>query len=54
MTLKEKIMAIKSYEEFDKRREEFKDLKPDKEILAHLSEIFPKAYAGKEELRPRN
>lgn len=43
MTAKEKFLQLKSYEEFDKRREEFKGLKPDKEIIAHFTKITPKS-----------
>lgn len=51
MTDKEKFLKIDSYEEFDRRRGEFKDLKlSDKEVLEHVAEIFPKPYGGKEEL----
>lgn len=43
MTAKEKFLQIESYEEFDRRREEFKDLKMDKDILHHASKhIFQK------------
>lgn len=46
-TLKEKFLEVKSYEEFDARREEFRGLKPDKEILDHAAKFFPKAWAPK-------
>lgn len=43
MTDKEKFLAINTYEEFDKRRAEFKELKmSDKEVREHISKIFPK------------
>lgn len=43
MTAKEKFLKIQSYEEFDRRREEFKEMKTDKEILIHASKnIFKK------------
>ena len=41
MTLREKFLAIQTYEEFDRRREEFKDIPADKEILQHMDKIFP-------------
>lgn len=42
MTQKEKFLAIQSYEEFDKRRDEFKGLSvKDKEIREHLK-VFGK------------
>ena len=50
MTDKEKLLSIQSYEEFDCRREEFKKLKMDREIMEHLLKISPKCYGGKEEL----
>ncbi|MBP3507758.1 MAG: hypothetical protein J6K43_15325 [Lachnospiraceae bacterium] len=40
MTSKEKLLEIQSYEEFDRRREEFRDLKFDREIVEHMSKIF--------------
>lgn len=47
MTDKEKILAIKTYEEFDKRRNEFDTIDvTDKEILSHLDSIFPKVKNG--------
>lgn len=45
MTLKDKFLEISSYEEFDKRREEFKQLKIDEDVKKHLGKIFPKAFA---------
>lgn len=51
MTDKEKFLAIDTYEEFDKRRGEFKSLKlSDKEIRDHIAKIFPKPYGGNDEL----
>lgn len=50
MTAKEKLLQMKSYKEFDENRELFKDLKPDKEIIEHLSKITPKATNPQEEL----
>ena len=44
------MLKITTYEEFDRRREEFCGLKMDEDVKSHLSEIFPKCYAGKEEL----
>ena len=44
MSLKEKFLEIHTYEEFDKRREEFRNLDiKDKEVLNHLDELFPKS-----------
>jgi hypothetical protein len=40
MSLKEEFLKIKTYEEYDKRRDEFEDLDiRDKEILNHLDDI---------------
>lgn len=50
MSLKEELLKITTYEEFDLRREEFRGLKMDEDVKNHLSNIFPKCYAGKEEL----
>lgn len=42
MSLKQKFLKIKTYQEFDKRRNEFKNLKlQDTEISNHLKELFP-------------
>ncbi len=47
MTLKETFLEIKTYEEFDKRREEFRQLDwSDAEIRQHVSDIFPRVPAG--------
>lgn len=50
MTQKERLLSINNYEEYLKQRESFKGLKPDKEVVAHLSKIFPKVSDTKEEL----
>ena len=50
MSLKEELLKITTYEEFDRRREEFRGLKMDEDVKNHLSKIFPKCYVGKEEL----
>ena len=51
MTDKEKFLTIDTYEEFDRRREEFKSLKmSDEDVRNHMAKIFPKCYGGKEEL----
>lgn len=51
MTAKEKFLAVGSYEEFDRRRDEFKELKiTDKEVREHVRKIFPKVSNTKEEL----
>lgn len=48
-TLKEKFLEVKNYEEFDARREEFRNLPFDEDIRKHLGVIFPdKYYAPKD------
>ena len=42
---KSEFMKIKTYEEFDCRREDFRNLAMDEDVRNHLNEIFPKAYA---------
>ncbi len=50
MTEKEKFLNLKSYEEFDEKRDEFQTLKMDKDIVAHMAKIFPRPSNTKEEL----
>lgn len=58
MTPKEKILQVKSYEEFNQKREEFRrefgnefgELQRDREVMEHLGKIFPKVSNTKEEL----
>ena len=51
MDKKEKFLAIKTYDEFNRRRDEFKGLSlKDVEVRKHLSDIFPKISDTKEEL----
>lgn len=45
---KEKFLQLKSYEEFDARREEFKGMKIDDDIRKHMGKIFPEAFAPSE------
>lgn len=56
MTEKEKFLSLKSYKEFDEKRNEFQALKMDKDIVEHMAKIFPKPSNTKEELYkiPRN
>ena len=42
MTQKEEFLQLKSYEEFERKRDRFKGLKLDREILEHMNRIFPK------------
>ena len=48
MSLKDEFLKIETYEKFDRRREEFRELKYDKEIGEHLDKIFPEAFAPKD------
>lgn len=50
MTAKERLLQMKTYEEYESHRSELKGLKPDKEVIAHLSKLFGKASDTKEEL----
>ena len=50
MTKKEKLLAIDAYEEYNRRRSEFKGIKPDKEMLDHIAKLFPKTTTSKEEV----
>ncbi len=51
MTDKEKFLSIQNYEEFDKRRGEFKELSmADEEIRRHVGKIFPRLKKCTEEL----
>jgi len=41
MTLKEKFLKIKTHDEFDSRKDEFKDLDfHDEDVVSHYDEIF--------------
>lgn len=50
MTKREEFLNIKTYEEFDRRREEFRTMPVDQEILRHASELFGKSPNPQEEL----
>lgn len=45
MTAKELFLSLKSYEDFDRHRGEFREMEIDDEIREHINKIFPKAYA---------
>lgn len=48
---KEKFLSIKSYDEFNMRRNEFESLSMrDKEVRNHVRKIFPKLKKTDEEL----
>ena len=43
MSDKEEFLKVKTYEEYDRRRDEFKNLDVrDLEILNHFNDLFPK------------
>ncbi len=43
MSLRDDFLRIKTYEEYDKKRELFKDLDySDKEVFEHWGSLFPK------------
>ena len=50
MTQKETFLKIDSYEEYQRRREEFKGLEVDEDVRDHIKRLFPKASNTKEEL----
>ncbi len=50
MTAKEKLLRMETYEEYEKGRAELAGLKPDKEVIEHLSKLFGKVSDTKEEL----
>lgn len=46
MTNRERLLSYKTYKEFDSNREKFSQEDfCDKEVMEHLSKLFPKAYA---------
>lgn len=49
MTPKERLLQMETYEEYEKNRKELAGLKPDKEVIAHLSKLFGKMSDTKEE-----
>lgn len=50
MNPKERLLQIKTYEEYEKNRKQLQGLKPDKDVIKHLSKLFGKAFNTKEEL----
>lgn len=50
MTLREEFLNIKTREEYEKRKADFKELKPDRELLAHLDTLYPPSPNPDEEL----
>lgn len=50
MTPKERLLQMKTYEEYEQQREKLKGLKPDKDVITHLSFLFGKLQNPPEEL----
>ena len=50
MSAKEKFLQMNTYEEYEERRDELKGLKPDKEVVEHLSKLFGNVSDTTEEL----
>lgn len=50
MTPKERLLQMKTYEEYERKRGELKGLKPDKEVIEHLSKLFGRSPNPQEEL----
>ena len=46
MSLKEELLQIKTYEEYEPQREKFRSLVRDKEVLEHLNMLYGKGYVG--------
>ena len=46
MTLREEFLKIKTKEEFIKKREKFRNLKFDAELIEHQSKLFGACYVG--------
>ena len=44
MSLKEELLQIKTYEEYEPQREKFRSLVRDKEVLEHLNMLYGKGY----------
>lgn len=50
MTPKKKLLRMETYEEYEKGRTGLAGLKPDNEVIEHLSKLFGKVSDTKEEL----
>ncbi len=46
MSLREEFLKIKSIEEFIEKREKFRNLEFDKELIEHQSKIMGECYVG--------
>ena len=46
MSLKEEFLKIETQAEYDMRKEKFRDLPKDEEVLAHLDKLYGKGYVG--------
>lgn len=56
MSLRDDFLAIKDYEEYDKKREKFRELEihNDKELLNHYGELLKKCGVGFGKQNPDN
>ena len=48
MSLREEFLKLESKDEFLKKREKFRNLKFDKELMEHQSKLLGKCYVGGE------
>ena len=48
MSLREEFLKLESKDEFLKKREKFRNLKFDKELMEHQSKLFGESYIGGE------
>lgn len=48
MILAEEFLQLKTYAEYDKNREKFRELKKEGVILKHMSDLFGTGYAPKD------
>lgn len=46
MSLKEELLQIKTYEEYEPQREKFRSVVRDREVLEHLNMLYGKGYIG--------
>lgn len=46
MSLKEELLRIKTYKEYEPQRERFRNVVRDKEVMAHLDMLYGKGYVG--------
>jgi hypothetical protein len=46
MSLKEELLSIKTYKEYEPQREKFRNVVRDKEVMDHLNKLYGKGYVG--------